>query len=276
MRPIIAILALITLAYAAVDDITVESFKIGFLAKDQDAKDEHLKKMAVFSKASGVLSGDANQRLYVKFDIQKKSDKSKVAPEQVFLRFEHSTGEDVILALESQSTGGYLYDTSLRVAAKKFNHLTGSFKASLIVGGKTVKNPINWTFADLELALPSNPPIVPKSQKISYDVLPEIVHQFRQPEKRPPAVISDAFTIICLLPLAFLLAVWFKIGINFDNAPASPWVIIFHGGLAGILALYLYFWIKIDMFETLKYLSVLGFITFVAGNRVLRALATDK
>lgn len=76
---------------------------------------------------------------------------------------------------------------------------------------------------------------------------------FRQPEKRPPAVVSDAFTFICLSPLLLLLGLvsrfcfiilrlvesetfffqWFRIGLNFGNMPGSIWTLFFHGGLAG-------------------------------------------
>lgn len=40
-----------------------------------------------------------------------------------------------------------------------------------------------------------------------YDVKPEIKHMFRQPEPRPPAILSQAFTVACILPifLAFIL-----------------------------------------------------------------------
>lgn len=49
-------------------------------------------------------------------------------------------------------------------------------------------------------------------EQIDYGMKPTIVHQFRQPEKRPPAAISDAFTIAALAPaLLLLIAVGFVV-----------------------------------------------------------------
>lgn len=34
--------------------------------------------------------------------------------------------------------------------------------------------------------------------------LPEIIHQFRVPDKRPPRIVSDIFTGLCITPLVLL------------------------------------------------------------------------
>ncbi|KHN77592.1 Dolichyl-diphosphooligosaccharide--protein glycosyltransferase subunit 2, partial [Toxocara canis] len=75
---------------------------------------------------------------------------------------------------------------------------------------------------DVNLKLPAMAaPKVKKSEEINYEKLPEIKHMFREPEKRPSQVVSDAFT-------------WLRVGINFGNMPVSPWVIAFHAGLTGL------------------------------------------
>ena len=66
---------------------------------------------------------------------------------------------------------------------------------------------------------------------------------------------------------------WLGIGINFGNLPLSLWPLLFHGGLCGLFGLYFVFWLRLNMFETLKYLALIGAFTFIAGNRVLRSLA---
>ena len=50
-----------------------------------------------------------------------------------------------------------------------------------------------------------------------YEAKPEIVHMFREPEKRPPATVSYAFTALVLLPLLILLVAWKLIGVNCDG-----------------------------------------------------------
>ncbi|CAD6184897.1 unnamed protein product [Caenorhabditis auriculariae] len=277
MKLLVLLATLLGAAFCAQasEEITIANFKAGILAKEQTPNDEALKSIVVFSKSSHVLQGDASGRLYVSFNVQKKAGGAAVQPEQAFITLEHvETGKDAVFIAEK--TGDKLVlDLALKSSLKKLN-LDGKFKLSLIVGGSTIKTPVNWHFADATLELPTSPVIIPKSQEILYDALPEIKHMFRQPEKRPSAVISDAFTLLCLAPLGFLLLAWLKIGINFNNAPLSIWTPLFHIGLAGIFALYFVFWLQLNMFETLKYLAILGFVTFLAGNRVLRAIADQR
>ena len=40
--------------------------------------------------------------------------------------------------------------------------------------------------------------------------------------------------------------------------------------------MYFVFWVKLNMFETLKYLGIIGTVTFVAGNRLFRILAQRR
>lgn len=45
---------------------------------------------------------------------------------------------------------------------------------------------------------------VPKSKQINYQPLPEIKHQFRQQEPRPPQIVSDVFSLLCAAPILLL------------------------------------------------------------------------
>ncbi|NXS17818.1 RPN2 glycosyltransferase, partial [Mystacornis crossleyi] len=62
---------------------------------------------------------------------------------------------------------------------------------------------------------------------------PEIQHLFREPEKRPPTVVSNTFTALVLSPLLLLLILWIKIGANISNFSFAPSTIVFHMGHAG-------------------------------------------
>ena len=70
-----------------------------------------------------------------------------------------------------------------------------------------VSNPVGWSVGTVSLSFPE----VERARKARHEEVfikprPEIKHQFRVPEKRPPQVVSDAFTIACLAP-AFLLLI---------------------------------------------------------------------
>ena len=40
---------------------------------------------------------------------------------------------------------------------------------------------------------------------------------FREPEKRPPATVSYAFTVLVLMPILILLVAWKLLGVNLDG-----------------------------------------------------------
>ncbi|CAH8551639.1 unnamed protein product [Schistosoma turkestanicum] len=69
---------------------------------------------------------------------------------------------------------------------------------------------------------------------------------------------------------------WSIIGFNISNFKFSISNIIFHAGLISICYLYFVYWCRLDMFTTLKYLSILCVPTFLAGHRVLRAQVIAK
>ena len=105
---------------------------------------------------------------------------------------------------------------------------------------------------------------------------PEIRHLFREPEKRPPQIVSTAFTGLCLVPIGLMLVVWMKLGVNISNFPVSPTAIGFHLGLGSIFFLYLQFWLHLDMFSTIKYLIMVGVVTFLCGNSMLVKIAEKR
>nr|AAP06361.1 similar to GenBank Accession Number AK004968 putative ribophorin II in Mus musculus [Schistosoma japonicum] len=105
---------------------------------------------------------------------------------------------------------------------------------------------------------------------------PEINHLFRTPEKRAPPFLALSFTILCLLPLLGLIIAWSTIGINVSNFKFSISNIAFHAGLISICYLYFVYWCRLDMFTTLRYLSILSVPTFLAGHSVLRAHVIAK
>ncbi|KAK6029438.1 ribophorin II [Ostertagia ostertagi] len=241
------------------DDVKVDDLKVGALERDDIVSGANLASVAQFSKHAKVISADHTKRLYISFSVKRKLSGTLIQPHQVFVLFKHANGAEVFYTADVQTGGTYLVDINLAKAHKDFEGISGRYTAYLIIGDATIRNPLNWAFAELMLTIPPAPvEVVPKSQRINYDVLPEIKHVFRQPEKRPPTIVSDTFTLICLAPLLLLLVLWFRIGLNFGNMPLSLWTLIFHGSLAALFALYFVFWLQLNMFETLKYLAVVG------------------
>ncbi|KAJ1347902.1 hypothetical protein KIN20_003081, partial [Parelaphostrongylus tenuis] len=233
--------------------------------------------VAQFSKLGKVLSADYTKRLYVSFSVKRKSDGKLIKPSQAFVLFKHTDGSEVFYTADLQSGGGYVVDVYLATGHKDFESLSGKYTASLIIGDPLIRTPLEWSFADFTLTLPNAAEeVIPKSQRIVYSALEEIRHIFRQPEKRPSAIVSDAFTIICLSPLFLLIVLWLRVGLNFGNMPLSIWTLFFHSSLGVLFTLYFVFWLQLNMFDTLKYLAFVGAFTYLSGNRVLRAIADKR
>ncbi|KAK6018791.1 hypothetical protein OSTOST_15597 [Ostertagia ostertagi] len=248
------------------DEVNVEDLKVGALQRDDVVTN------ANFTRHGEVISADHTKRLYVSFSVKRRVSGTLIQPHQAFVLFKHANGSEVFYKADVQTDGTHLVDINLARAHEDFKGISGTYTAYLIIGDATIRTP-----ADFMLTLPSAPvEVVPKSQRINYDVLPEIKHAFRQPEKRPPTIVSDTFTLICSAPLLLLLVLWFRIGLNFGNMPLSLWTLIFHGSLTALFALYFVFWLQLNMFGTLKYLAVVGSLTYFAGNRVLRAVAEKR
>lgn len=78
------------------------------------------------------------------------------------------------------------------------------------------------------------------------------------------------------MPLVLLLGLWIKIGVNVNGLPISIAAVVFHTSLAAIFALYVMFWLKMNMFTTLKCLWGLGVIALLSGHSLLRSLAQQR
>lgn len=74
----------------------------------------------------------------------------------------------------------------------------------------TVVENFDWIYmvlqVDVNLKLPAvATPKIKKSERIIYEKAPEIKHMFREPEKRPPRIVSTIFIFLCIFPLFIVL-----------------------------------------------------------------------
>lgn len=108
----------------------------------------------------------------------------------------------------------------------------------MILGDPIISNPIRWSLASVDLTVAGSTAAAPQPSR---GPRPEIKHMFREPERRPPQVISSTFTGLSLAPFLVLLILWGKLGINVKNFTFSLSALLFHGGLAGkLLKNYMY------------------------------------
>merc|ERR1719361_2325615 len=222
-------------------------------------------------KIKKELEADHHHKVIIKFAVKDKASGEKVKVHQAFIRLALNDAE-IIYVAEPDASNNYKFDLDVSTKAKEFGSKSGKYSVSLIVGDAVVSNPVNWNLADISLKFPDAPAISVPLNKPK----PEIRHLFREPEKRPPQVVSTAFTGLCLVPIGIMLVAWMKLGVNVSSFPISVVSIGFHVGLAAIFGLYLQFWLHLDMFSTIKYLIMVGVVTFLCGNSILVKIAEKR
>jgi len=213
---------------------------------------------------------DFKERIKINFNVVDVGSKKPMLVHQTFVKFTHvESGAEIIYVAEAANSKLYTFDLDLGSAVQDFNSKSGAYSVNLILGDAVITNPTNWHVANIDINFPEDK--TPKEPEL-YASKPEIRHLFRDPEPRPAAVVSNAFTLLCLSPLILMFALWLKLGINISNFPFSIAALGFHLGLASIFLLYVYFWLELNMFQTVKYLTVLGVITFLCGNSLLASI----
>ncbi|CAH8604309.1 unnamed protein product [Schistosoma intercalatum] len=263
------------------------------------------------STASGAITLEIGQQISIDLNIVDSKQLSLTA-HQVFIQLSHQKTQQAItytctetITDKKSEKKSYKLLLDPDSSAAEFDYLSGIYKVDLIVGDSSIKAPILWHMFDLDLRFvgeagdetkhriaqatdisrqESSSPAGSRRAFTPNAIIgsgpttakPEIDHVFRAPEKRAPPFLALTFTILCLLPLLGLIIAWSVIGFNISNFKFSISNIIFHAGLISICYLYFVYWCRLDMFTTLKYLSILGVPTFLAGHRVLRAQVIAK
>uniref|UniRef100_A0A8C9H5A6 Dolichyl-diphosphooligosaccharide--protein glycosyltransferase subunit 2 n=1 Tax=Piliocolobus tephrosceles TaxID=591936 RepID=A0A8C9H5A6_9PRIM len=229
------------------------------------------------AKAKGTFIADSHQNFALFFQLVDVNTGAELTPHQTFVRLHNQkTGQEVVFVAEPDNKNVYKFELDTSERKIEFDSASGTYTLYLIIGDATLKNPILWNVADVVIKFPEEEaPSTILSQNL-FTPKQEIQHLFREPEKRPPTVVSNTFTALILSPLLLLFALWIRIGANVSNFTFAPSTIIFHLGHAAMLGLMYVYWTQLNMFQTLKYLAILGSVTFLAGNRMLAQQAVKR
>ncbi|XP_020817228.1 dolichyl-diphosphooligosaccharide--protein glycosyltransferase subunit 2 [Drosophila serrata] len=262
-----------TLQFKVLGRVKVQSLELGIAESDASAA---TRKQTVNypGKLKEVLSADSTQKLLLKAVLVEESTGKSLAVHQAFVRLHNKkTDKEIIFVAEQDSSKAYKFDMDVGNNGKNFNYQSGTYSIYLTVGDASLSNSFEWLVAEVQLKFNEDKEVKPKTTS---GPLPEIVHQFRVPDKRPPRIVSDIFTGLCITPLVLLFVFWGKLGINVSNLTLAPSTLGFHAGFGGILVLFFVFWLQLDMFQTLRLLIPIAVFTFLAGNRLLRRLYAQR
>ncbi|XP_016999232.2 dolichyl-diphosphooligosaccharide--protein glycosyltransferase subunit 2 [Drosophila takahashii] len=262
-----------TLQFKILGRVKVQSLEVGIAESDASAA---TRKQSVTypGKLQEVLSADSTQKLLLKALLVEESNGKPLAVHQAFVRlYNKKLDKEIIFVAEQDSSKAYKFDMDVGNNGKNFQYQSGTYSIYLTVGDASLSNSFEWLVAEVQLKFNEEKEVKPKS---SAGPLPEIIHQFRVPDKRPPRIVSDIFTGLCITPLVLLFVFWGKLGINVSNLTLAPSTIGFHLGFGGILVLFFVFWLQLNMFQTLRLLIPIAVFTFLAGNRLLRRLYAQR
>lgn len=225
-----------------------------------------------------TIDADFHQRVVMKFAVKSESNGELLTPHQAFVRLTNlKTKQEIFFVPEPESSKVYKFDLDVGATAKdSFGSLSGKYSMDLIIGDAVIQNPFEWNVGVLTLTFGDDSAKPKKEKQKMYTPKPQIDHMFNKPEKRPPQVVSNAFTALVFLPLLIMVIAWMKLGANVSNFQFSLGAILFHIGLGAIFVLYYLFWIKLNMFTTLQILAVIGAITFLGGNSLLSNIAARR
>ena len=219
---------------------------------------------------------------------------ASASPHQVFVRFTHAlTGLNTFFVAvpagsRGRSRGGvseYSVAISLGEESATFLQRSGMYQLAVIVGGPIVTRPSLEELGVIDLEFPATKerhwPIYARPLLHETDValgpLPEKHHTFREPEARPPAGISLLFAAFVFAALVGLGHGLRLVGANLDRVPEESagraWCAAFQACLAGVVALFVTYWVALTMAYTLQVLAVLSVVTTFTGRKALQSLA---
>ncbi|CAD6228558.1 unnamed protein product [Miscanthus lutarioriparius] len=261
--------------------IKVNKAEIGI--SDNDAGTvESVQKLDLLKDTKVSLSANHLQKLRLSFQLTTPLGHT-FKPHQVFLKLKHESKVEHLFVVPGSARQFKIVLDFLGLV-EKFYYLSGRYDLELAVGDAAMENSFLRPLGHLELDLPEAPEKAPRPSAQAVDPFSkfgpkaEISHIFHAPEKRPPKELSLAFTGLTLLPFIGFLLGLVRLGVNLKNFPSLPgpaaFASLFHAGIGAVLLLYVLFWLKLDLFTTLKYLGFLGIFLVFVGHRTLSYLSS--
>ncbi|THG17577.1 hypothetical protein TEA_004965 [Camellia sinensis var. sinensis] len=263
--------------------IKVDNAEIAVLDSDIGSI-ESQKKLDLAGETALSLSANHLQKLRLSFQLTTPLG-HPFKPHQAFLKLRHETKVEHIFVL---GNSGKQFEITLDFLGlvEKFFYLSGRYDIQLTVGDAVMENSYLRELGHIELDLPeppekaTRPPPQAVDPYLTYGPKAEITHIFRSPEKRPPQELSLAFLALVFLPFLGFLVGLLCLGMNLKNFPtatvSATFAILFHLGIAAVVSLYVLFWLKLDLFTTLKALSFLGIFLMFVGHKTLSHLASTS
>ncbi|GAB4844267.1 proteasome regulatory particle base subunit [Ancistrocladus abbreviatus] len=245
---------------------------------------ETKKVLDLAAENSVSLSATHLQKMHLSFQLTSNSGKV-FKPHQALLKLRHETKVEHVFVVGNSGKKFEIILDFLGLVDKLF-YLSGRYDLQLTVGDAVMENSFFRSLGYIDLDLPVAPekatraPPQPLDFHLRYGPKAEITHIFRAPEKQPPKELSLGFLGLTLLPFVGFLFGLLRLGVNLKNFPAATvpatFATLFQLGIAAVLGLYVLFWLKLNLFTTLKVLGFLGVFLVFTGHQILSHLASTS
>ncbi|XP_021903831.1 dolichyl-diphosphooligosaccharide--protein glycosyltransferase subunit 2-like [Carica papaya] len=272
--------------------IIIENAEIAVLDSDLGSI-ETQKKLDLAADDVVSLSANHLQKLRLSFQLTTPL-KRAFKPHQAFLSLKHESKVEHVFVVGNSGKKFEIvlvkfldwFGFDFLGLVEKFFYLSGRYDIQLTVGDAVMENSLLRAIGHVELDLPEppekalHPPPQPVDPYLRYGPKAEITHIFKAPEKRPPKELSLTFLGLTFLPFIGFLIGLLRLGVNLKNFPSlalpATFAVLFHLGIGAVLVLYVFFWLKLDLFTTLKALGFLGVFLMFVGHRILSYLSSTS
>jgi oligosaccharyltransferase complex subunit delta (ribophorin II) len=223
-----------------------------------------------------TVSGDATRHVHLRLNVAWKETSEPMRPHQAILRIAPD-GDKVAPDAWSAAVGkpgpdsSLVFHLDLKRVSEDCHDAPGKYTARVTLGDAAAESALEWSLAHLSLDFDGETGAAEVTVD-PYAPRPAIAHTFRTPEPRPATVVSLAFTGLTLVPLLVLLVGLGRVGVNFAGLPSgggSLVVMCFHASVGAIFLLYVAYWLKLNMFQTLKILGAIAPVVFFTGRAAL-------
>jgi oligosaccharyltransferase complex subunit delta (ribophorin II) len=262
--------------------VSIELTDVSVLVADSATEDEEAEFATPVSypkRLGELLRANVFQHVVVGFRVRVAG--KPVLVHQAFVIFTNQeTNEQAIFVAHRQGRK-YKLALGLDSNVQAFHARSGKYSIHLVVGDSFVQNPIYWELGTVQINFGKQSQNLTVSTGLEhYQPLPEIHHTFNPPAKRPKEIISLFFTAAVLVPLLVLFIGLGYVRANIRGFPFSGasflWATGFQGCIGAILALFVIYWLKLNMIQALGYLALIGIPTVFLGQKALRHVAQTR
>eukprot|EP01134_Creolimax_fragrantissima_P004257 CFRG4257T1 len=218
-------------------------------------------RIAYPQSSTTVFEVKETDKFTVSFDLT-----SAGTPEQVAVRLSEVDGKDRSKTIKAGMSDGK-YTAIMDFGTKRGPKMqAGVYSVDILVGGLKI-TPLIWTAG--KVAIASNFKRKAKSGNVPLETLE---YTFSKGFEVPSSTMGFIFTLIVLLPFVGLFSAWRLIGVNMKQFNPSLSSLVFHSSLAAMYALFIWFWVELNMYTTIIYFMPIGLVMFLSGNKTLKNL----